>query len=280
MNLFKNPSYTWILFHGIYDLAYLIKLITMKKLPNECHSFYQLINYYFPYFHDIKNWVVQYTPYRFHSLSNLACELNVYRFGNSHLAGSDSLLTFHIFLELIKYFNRNGGLKYTQWIIKFNTNFVFNFFKKNINIKQKIKEEEVHVDFKEAYVSTEESNLISTEDKSSLDEKELSENDVKPSEKSINGDNISSSITSSSSSSSLESNIDQTGINLKPEIEFSDTSIESSLITTCMKNPQKIFKENKINEILCDFINLSSITLKPLKFKLIYEKKKILKKKI
>ncbi|KAF2287523.1 hypothetical protein GH714_001120 [Hevea brasiliensis] len=68
--LSRHRDLKWLTFHGLYDLAYMVKLVTKKPLPGEL------------------------------GLEKLAKILGVKRVGGSHQAGSDSLLTARVFARM------------------------------------------------------------------------------------------------------------------------------------------------------------------------------------
>jgi len=96
-----NEDIKWISFHGAYDFAYLIKSLLNQPLPETEEGFFELMNLYFPNFYDIR-YLVKNDNFR-GSLSKLAQELDIYRIGSQHQAGSDSILTSEIFLKLKKF---------------------------------------------------------------------------------------------------------------------------------------------------------------------------------
>ena len=52
--LLGNPSLQWVTFHGQYDYAYLIKLLTGNFLPSDLDSFLAQVEMYFPRHLDTK----------------------------------------------------------------------------------------------------------------------------------------------------------------------------------------------------------------------------------
>ncbi|GFQ08374.1 probable ccr4-associated factor 1 homolog 11 [Phtheirospermum japonicum] len=77
----------WVTFHGPYDFGFLIKILTRRKLPEDVY--------------DVKNMIRLFGLHG--GLDRVAESLNLDRLaGKSHQAGSDSLLTMHIFLTLRK----------------------------------------------------------------------------------------------------------------------------------------------------------------------------------
>ncbi|KAL8504013.1 hypothetical protein ACS0TY_022662 [Phlomoides rotata] len=95
---------TWVTFHGIYDYGYLIKILTGKQLPCTYDGFRMLVHTYFGFLnYDSKAMAKELRLYG--GLEKIAKTLNLDRVaGESHQAGSDSLLTMHIFLKLRKQF--------------------------------------------------------------------------------------------------------------------------------------------------------------------------------
>jgi CCR4-NOT transcription complex subunit 7/8 len=93
-----NPEVHWITFHCAYDIGYLLRVLTSKKLPELESDFMNVVRVFFPTLYDIKYMM------KFHalhgSLTNLAISLGVDRLGESHQAGSDSLLTSCVFREI------------------------------------------------------------------------------------------------------------------------------------------------------------------------------------
>jgi CCR4-NOT transcription complex subunit 7/8 len=99
--LVLNDNIHWITFHGSYDLAYLIKLVTGVNLPAKEEVFNENLNLYYPNFYDIKAVIQDLNINLKGTLSRIATDLGVRRVGNSHQAGSDSLITSKVFFQLI-----------------------------------------------------------------------------------------------------------------------------------------------------------------------------------
>lgn len=97
--LVLNDECHWISFHGIYDFAYFLKLVTNLPLPETENLFFENLKIYFPNFYDIR-FLVRFNDQFRGSLSRLGQELNVSRIGIQHQAGSDSLITSEIFFKL------------------------------------------------------------------------------------------------------------------------------------------------------------------------------------
>jgi CCR4-NOT transcription complex subunit 7/8 len=107
--LVMNENVVWISFHGGYDFAYLLKILTGSPLPAAEDDFNRSFQLYFPHFYDIKqiNFVAQ---QKVCGLSDAAQGLNVPRLGRGHQAGSDSHLTLMTFFKLMERYY-NGVLK-------------------------------------------------------------------------------------------------------------------------------------------------------------------------
>jgi CCR4-NOT transcription complex subunit 7/8 len=99
--LIANEDLHWVSFHGIYDFAYFLKYSTNLLLPENEIDFFEELEIYFPNYYDIR-YLVRYNDEFRGSLSKLGQELNVSRYGTTHQAGSDSLITSEIFFKLKK----------------------------------------------------------------------------------------------------------------------------------------------------------------------------------
>jgi CCR4-NOT transcription complex subunit 7/8 len=100
--LILNENVRWITFHGSYDFAYLLKIITGLNLPLKKSEFQKDLELYFTNFFDIRVLVKSNENFSRCSLQRLAFELGIARIGIQHQAGSDSLLTGEIFFKLIR----------------------------------------------------------------------------------------------------------------------------------------------------------------------------------
>lgn len=103
--LFENIK--WIAFHGTYDFAYFIKVLTNRPLPETESEFLNLLKIYCPTIYDVRHIIRNYDLYS-KSLQKLAQELDVERKGIQHQAGSDSQVTSLVFYKLIK--NNTGDI--------------------------------------------------------------------------------------------------------------------------------------------------------------------------
>jgi CCR4-NOT transcription complex subunit 7/8 len=98
--LVLTENVKWICFHGGFDFAYLVKLLTGEKLPEDEREFHKLLTMYFPTFYDVKSMVRDVEWLKNKGLSKLGQELKLKRIGVQHQAGSDSLLTLSAYFKL------------------------------------------------------------------------------------------------------------------------------------------------------------------------------------
>lgn len=101
--LILNENVKWITFHGSYDFAYLVKVLSNQLLPEEESPFNDLLSIYFPTFYDVRHLIKNATWIK-GSLSRIANDLDIRIIGNSHQAGSDSLVTSKVFFKLLRDF--------------------------------------------------------------------------------------------------------------------------------------------------------------------------------
>ena len=120
--LLNNQRLTWVTFHGGYDFAYLIKVITKKNLPDNSNKFVVLCKQYFPYWFDVKVMLKAFGNLRFISLKKLANHFNIRNEEGFHQAGFDSFITGRVFLKMIQdVFKGNGEELYLNKIYEINT---------------------------------------------------------------------------------------------------------------------------------------------------------------
>eukprot|EP00494_Astrolonche_serrata_P027689 UN27953 len=89
--LVLSKKVKWICFHGAYDFAYILKILTgQPKLPPNEKLFFDILSIYFPNIIDIKFLMTQHKDLKKGgSLQKLAVEeLRLRRIGNEHTAGS------------------------------------------------------------------------------------------------------------------------------------------------------------------------------------------------
>ena len=125
--LVLNDEVYFISFHGCYDFAYLLKILTNVNLPDTDQKFFETLKTYFPNFYDIRYLVRLYDHYR-GSLQRLANELDVSRYGTQHQAGSDSIVTKEVFFTL-----KNNAPVEIQFKVEKNILFGFEFDSINNN---------------------------------------------------------------------------------------------------------------------------------------------------
>jgi len=108
--LILNEDINWISFHGIYDFAYFLKIVTNQVLPETDISFIETLKMYFQNYYDIR-YMVRFNDNFRGSLNRLGQELNVTRIGLQHQAGSDSLITSEIFFKLKREYFSEESIK-------------------------------------------------------------------------------------------------------------------------------------------------------------------------
>ncbi|CAK9173613.1 unnamed protein product [Ilex paraguariensis] len=92
----------WVTFHGLYDLAYMLKIVIRDELPSSIMGYVEHIGHVFGRVYDVK-FMAKYCHGLLDGelgLEKLAKLLDVERFGEAHQAGSDSLLTAATFSKM------------------------------------------------------------------------------------------------------------------------------------------------------------------------------------
>lgn len=98
--LILMPNVYWICFHGLFDFAYLLRLVSNEVyLPENEFDFQTALDLYFPNAYDVKTLVEPWSRLQ-GSLTRLCHELRITRIGTQHQAGSDSLVTAAAFFKL------------------------------------------------------------------------------------------------------------------------------------------------------------------------------------
>jgi CCR4-NOT transcription complex subunit 7/8 len=117
--LLNNPRMTWIMFHGSYDLVFLIKLATFwSPLPDTLVEFQSVVhNCLGDSIYDVK-YMTKFTNNLYGGLKEVSTTLCVKRVvGQAHQAGSDSLLTWHTYEKLKKvYFPHDSGIRHAGFL--------------------------------------------------------------------------------------------------------------------------------------------------------------------
>merc|ERR1719387_2347920 len=93
--MIKSLEVNWISFQGGYDFGFMLKLLTLWRMPETLEGFRADLDEYFARRCDMK-YLLQ-SP---SGLSSLAQQFNVPRHGQPHQAGSDALLTCSTFFKL------------------------------------------------------------------------------------------------------------------------------------------------------------------------------------
>ncbi|KAG6406792.1 hypothetical protein SASPL_134403 [Salvia splendens] len=98
--------FAWVTFHGAYDLGFMVKILTGRRLPDTLPEFVKLVDMHFgPRVYDAKP--VARACGLHGGLEAIGKRMGLERaLGRSHQAGSDSLLTMLVFVELMKKFGK------------------------------------------------------------------------------------------------------------------------------------------------------------------------------
>eukprot|EP01022_Parablepharisma_sp_SALTPOND_P017549 TRINITY_DN2816_c0_g1_i2.p1 TRINITY_DN2816_c0_g1~~TRINITY_DN2816_c0_g1_i2.p1 ORF type:complete len:443 (+),score=-5.02 TRINITY_DN2816_c0_g1_i2:35-1330(+) len=96
--LVMSEHVQWVCFHGGFDCAYLLKLLSGDKtLPSDEYQFKEMLRLYVPRVFDVKSMAA---PWLDAGLSKMAKSLGVERIGTQHQAGSDSFMTAEVFCKV------------------------------------------------------------------------------------------------------------------------------------------------------------------------------------
>ncbi|KAK1287150.1 hypothetical protein QJS10_CPB19g00832 [Acorus calamus] len=96
----RNRLHSWITFHGLYDLGYMIKILTNAPLPDTLHGFISLVQMFFGRVYDLKSIAKSYNGFMGGEIGllRMASILNVDATNiRPHQAGHDSLLISKVF---------------------------------------------------------------------------------------------------------------------------------------------------------------------------------------
>ncbi|XP_059664178.1 putative CCR4-associated factor 1 homolog 8 [Cornus florida] len=98
----SHDGIQWITFHGLYDMAYMVKLVTNGPLPNSSLEFSKSIANVLGRVYDLKCMARYCEGLQGGEigLQKMVNNLGVRRLGLAHQAGSDSFLTARLFVKL------------------------------------------------------------------------------------------------------------------------------------------------------------------------------------
>ena len=84
--LVLNDKIHWICFHGCYDFAYFMKVMTNEMIPTNREHFYRLMKIFFPQVYDLKSFQHELSPHidTYFGLNRLADILGLERVGTTH----------------------------------------------------------------------------------------------------------------------------------------------------------------------------------------------------
>ncbi|XP_068503784.1 probable CCR4-associated factor 1 homolog 9 [Phaseolus vulgaris] len=105
--LLCNNNIQWIAFHSAYDFGYMVKILSQRFfymqpfLPPNLGDFLQLVKFFFGYrVYDVKH-LIRFCPNLHGSLDRVSESLGLDNNARkSHHAGSDSLVTLHVFNKI------------------------------------------------------------------------------------------------------------------------------------------------------------------------------------
>lgn len=97
----------WISFHGLYDFAYLVRLLLQRPLPNTLPEFLGTVRCLFGNVYDVKHIARFYGFDERTGLMSLAERLGIHWEGRHHQAGFDSMLIGEVFWKLKERFGLN-----------------------------------------------------------------------------------------------------------------------------------------------------------------------------
>jgi len=98
--LFANLKICWVSFHGAYDFAYLIKVLSSELLPPTLKEFNEIRKSICPILYDVKMLIQVNDTFRNYSLCKLAKIYKIETSGILHQAGTDAFITSELFFKI------------------------------------------------------------------------------------------------------------------------------------------------------------------------------------
>ncbi|KAK1314829.1 hypothetical protein QJS10_CPA06g01579 [Acorus calamus] len=108
----RKMNHSWVTFHGMYDLAYMVKIITASPLPDTLFGFLSLIELFFGRVFDVKAMAKKCTGLMGGEIGlvRMSRILKIDTFcTKAHQAGHDSMLTSKVFSVIKREYKLNEG---------------------------------------------------------------------------------------------------------------------------------------------------------------------------
>ncbi|XP_015072515.1 probable CCR4-associated factor 1 homolog 9 [Solanum pennellii] len=107
--LLCNDSVSWVTFQGEFDIAFLLKILRGRNLPDRLDEFFEFVEMFFgDKLYDVKHLTLHF-PHVHDGLDEIEGQFDLFRVaGMQHQAGSDSLLTCHVFYRMRNVYFVNG----------------------------------------------------------------------------------------------------------------------------------------------------------------------------
>ena len=97
--LVLNPAITWITFHGLIDLAFLLHILTGCDLPEKPSDFQSILHVFFPHLYDLKLLLLDYHQFT-GSLVNIARDLQVDSHSCPCQSADESRMMMDVFFKI------------------------------------------------------------------------------------------------------------------------------------------------------------------------------------
>jgi DNA polymerase III alpha subunit (gram-positive type) len=120
-----NQNLTWVAFNSSFDFAYMVKLLDSNDeymLPPCKYDFLKMCDKYFPNFYDVKHLEISTG-----SLAQQAINYDIQWEGNSHQAGSDSLVTMKLFCSKERDFLSKSSVHHKKYNKNLDKNVIYKF---------------------------------------------------------------------------------------------------------------------------------------------------------